>query len=176
AAVAIARMVAAGPGGEEAGRQAELRLGVIAVVVRHEVARERAAGLAALEVEEPAHRAGPGVDGVEAALAGRDVVHVHAEVDGVGDDRRRRLDLVALAVESAQAGRLAGEGVAAAGAGGEVPALLPGRRVERVELLAGADEDDVLALDRRDGRRRGARERGARLEIGLERPDGEAVL
>jgi hypothetical protein len=81
---------------------------VRAVEAADVVLRERAAHLraheaaildgAALEVEEPAHPPVVEVHAVEAAAPGLDVVHVHAEHDGVtAHHDRRGLDLVALA-------------------------------------------------------------------------------
>jgi hypothetical protein len=84
---------AAGTRGEEARRQPELDLGVVAVEALDVVVRERPARRASLEVEEPDEPAVAGVDRVEPALAGLGVVHVHAKEDEgpatlvPGDDR-----------------------------------------------------------------------------------------
>ena len=102
APVRRARMIAAGARREEARRQAELVLRVVAVVAADVVAGIWPARHSALEVEEPQQASVDRVDGVEPSLAAGAVVDVHAEEDLAVRDDRRGLDLVALSVEPAE--------------------------------------------------------------------------
>ena len=128
-----------------------------------------------LDVEVPDQGAGAGVDRVEAALAGGDVVDVHAEVHRVADHERRRLDLVALTAEPAEPRRLAA-GVPAPGAGGEAPPLGARGGVERVDVLTRADEHRATAADVGHRHRSCGRERRPRLVLPREPPQLAAVV
>src|SRR5262249_39983402 len=113
-----ARRIAAGTGRQEARRQPELALAVVAVVAPDVVSRRRSARGAAVQVEEPDQPSVHGVDGVETALAEDTVVDVHPEEDLAVRHQRRRLDLVAFALEATESWR-----IDAAGSGVEVPVL-----------------------------------------------------
>ncbi len=129
-------MITAGAGGKKPSRQPELGLAVIAVVAADVVAGIRPAGHPALQVEEPRQPPIGRIDGIEPTLAAGAVVHVHPEEHLAVGDQRGRLDLVPLAIERAQPGR-----VQASRSGAELPGLGARARIDRVHRLAGRDED-----------------------------------
>ncbi len=171
AAVPAARVVATRAGGEEACGQAQLGLGVVAVVAADVVGRVGPAHRPALEVEEPGQLTVVGVERVEAALAGLDVVDVHPDVDGAAGDDRRRLDLVAFTAEATEPWWLAGRRVAAVGARGEPPYLGAGRGVDGVDALACAEDRQHPSADLGEGDRAGTGVRRAGLVLPGEAPD-----